>query len=68
LFLPLQDKIDLFFKIIDTDGNGLLSYDEVLDISFLSLRRSMQGTEANENVTKMLSEYFANLIFYTCWC
>jgi Ca2+-binding EF-hand superfamily protein len=28
----LKDKIDLFFYIVDSDGNGLFSYDEIRDI------------------------------------
>lgn len=28
----IDSKIDLFFKIIDQDGNGTLSYDEVFEI------------------------------------
>ena len=27
-----EEKIDLFFKMIDTDGNGMLSWDEVHEI------------------------------------
>lgn len=32
-----EDKIDLFFDMIDTDGNGLLSWDEIYDICMESL-------------------------------
>ena len=32
------EKIDLFFEMIDTDGNGLLSWDEVHEISMQSLQ------------------------------
>ena len=33
-----NERIDLFFKIIDTDGNGMLSYEEVLEICEISLK------------------------------
>ena len=35
----LLDKISLFFEIIDSDGNGLLSVDEVEEICKMSLTR-----------------------------
>lgn len=35
----LKDKIDLFFKIVDADGNGMFSYDEIKDICKLSLSK-----------------------------
>ena len=31
----ISDKIDMFFKVIDTNWNGLLSYDEVFVIRIL---------------------------------
>ena len=37
----ISDKIDTFFKVIDTDGNGLLSYDEVFELSKTSLERTI---------------------------
>jgi Ca2+-binding EF-hand superfamily protein len=60
----IEDKIDMFFKIIDSDGNGLLSYDEVYEISLMSLQRNVSNEEgSNEQVINELAEYFANLIF-----
>ena len=35
----LKDKIDLFFKIVDADGNGNFSFDEIKDICKLSLSK-----------------------------
>jgi Ca2+-binding EF-hand superfamily protein len=60
----ISDKIDMFFKIIDTDGNGLLSYDEVLELSLMSLKRNIKGEDKNsEEVVSELAKYFADLIF-----
>ncbi len=66
----INDKIDIFLKIIDADGNGLLSFEEVFDISKESLLRSLgdknnQEEEENneESVVNILATYFANLIF-----
>ncbi len=33
----LNDKIDLFFQIVDSDGNGNFSYDEIKEICELSM-------------------------------
>jgi Ca2+-binding EF-hand superfamily protein len=44
----LNEKIDLFFKIIDTDGNGMLSYDEVGEICEMSLTNCFTPSEENE--------------------
>ena len=35
----LKDKIDLFFKIVDADGNGMFSFEEIKDICKLSLSK-----------------------------
>lgn len=60
----IADKIDMFFKIIDADGNGQLSWDEVYEISIMSLRRSLVcQDDKSEKLIKELAEYFADLIF-----
>lgn len=60
----ISDKIDMFFKIIDSDGNGQLSWDEVYDISMMSLKRSLVvDDEKSEGLIEELAEYFADLIF-----
>lgn len=33
----LKDKIELFFNIVDSDGNGMFSFDEIKEICKLSL-------------------------------
>ena len=35
----LRDKVDLFFNIIDSDGNGMFSFDEIKEICRLSLSK-----------------------------
>ena len=60
----ITDKIDMFFKIIDTDGNGLLSYAEVLELSLMSLKRNIKRDDkSSEEVIDELAKYFADLIF-----
>lgn len=59
----IGDKLNLFFKIIDTDGNGLLSYDEVEELSHRSLQRSPFFSDSDDPMIKELANYFADLIF-----
>ena len=63
----LNDKIDLFLKVIDTDSNGKLSFEEVYSISIESLSRSFDNKKKQENdydeIVKILADYFARLIF-----
>ena len=62
----LNDKLDLFLKIIDSDGNGYLSFDEVYSLSIDSLSRSINKPHSNQDdneVVKTLADYFAKLIF-----
>ena len=35
----LNDKIDLFFSIVDADGNGNFSYEEIREICELSMSK-----------------------------
>ena len=63
----ISDKIDIFFNVIDADGNGLLSFDEVYEISKGSLQRVLgdksSNDEEDDEVVSCLATYFANLIF-----
>ncbi len=61
----ISDKIDIFFHVIDSDGNGLLSFDEVYEISKKSLMRTLGDKNDNndDEVVNSLASYFANLIF-----
>jgi Ca2+-binding EF-hand superfamily protein len=57
----LKDKIDLFFYILDADGNGLFSFDEIKDICKMSF--SKFDDPAYEDFRDELSEFFADYIF-----
>lgn len=62
-----KKKIDFFFKIIDTDGNGSLSFEEVKTISKMSLQRNIaEGDDdllKNSDAVEDLAEHFAKNIF-----
>ena len=65
----IEDKIDRFFKLIDEDGNGMLSYDEIFKLCQRSFKNyeddgsgSTKESEGDEFFLK-LSEYFAHFIF-----
>ena len=58
----ISDKLSMFFKIIDTNGDGTLSWKEVLKISKESLARTIKGSES-EDIIDELAEFFARLIF-----
>lgn len=36
----LKDKLDLFFSIVDSDGNGNFSFEEIKEICEMSLMKS----------------------------
>jgi len=57
----LKDKIDLFFYILDADGNGLFSFEEIKDICKMSF--SKFEDPAYEEFRDELSEFFADYIF-----
>lgn len=57
----LKDKIDLFFYIVDQDGNGRFSFDEIKKICKLSL--SKFPDENYEKFREELSDFFARYIF-----
>jgi len=39
----LSDKINLFIEIADDDGNGLLSYDEINQLTTICLSKFIKG-------------------------
>ena len=60
----ISDKIDMFFKIIDSDCNNNLSWEEVYDISIMSLKRTLCIDDENsESIVNDLAKFFADLIF-----
>ncbi len=65
----MEEKIERFFRLIDEDGNGMLSYDEIYNLCTRSFK-SYQDFDAiglnkgkNDEFYKKLSEYFARYIF-----
>ena len=63
----IKEKIEVFVKIIDSDHNGKLSFDEVFDLSVVSLKRTIGNEnekDKNSNyVIGVLGDFFAKLIF-----
>lgn len=65
----IEEKIERFFRLIDEDGNGMLSYDEIYNLCTRSFK-NYQDFDAlgltkgkNDEFYKKLSEYFAQYIF-----
>lgn len=58
----LREKIDLFIKIADDDGNGQLSKKEIFDLCKICLGKFIKSEE-NETFLDDISEYFTKLIF-----
>ena len=58
----LHEKIDLFIKIADEDGNGNLSKEEIMNLCRICLEKFINPK--NDPVFfRELSEYFTQLIF-----
>jgi len=58
----VEDKINLFFKMIDEDGNGKLSWDEVYDLCYSALEKYTPNL-AEDEFMKSLVDYFCKFIF-----
>lgn len=59
----LTDKIDLFFDIIDSDGNGMFSFDEIRDICKLSLSKIEQSENTYNEYMEDFCDFYARYIF-----
>ena len=71
----INHKMDLFFKILDENGDGSLDYNEVYNLSLVSLQRTvsqnhfdiLKKTEKEKKnqkeVIEILAEFFSNMIF-----
>jgi len=62
----IDEKIERFFKLIDEDGNGMLSYDEIYNLCTRSLSTSKKDEldhQKGDDFFEKLSEYFAAFIF-----
>lgn len=57
----ISEKINLFIKIADEDGNGMLSQQEIFFLTKKCIGKYIE--ERNDNFLDMLSEYFTKLIF-----
>ncbi len=57
----LKDKIDLFFYIVDANGNGLFSFQEIKDICKMSFSKFEDSSY--EEFLDELSTFFAQYIF-----
>ena len=59
----LKEKIDLFIKIADDDGNGQLSKKEIFDLCKICLEKYIKTNEGDEQFLDDVSLYFTKLIF-----
>lgn len=59
----LEERINLFIKICDKDGNGHLSRDEIFDLTKICLGRFIK--DHYDGFLEMLCHYFTRLIFKT---
>ena len=62
----LKEKLDLFLKVLDERGNGVLDYDEVKDICMDSIKRNMFDLDSKKKPCEALEElstFFAKFIF-----
>ena len=61
----IETKVERFFNLIDEDGNGELSYDEILHLcqrSFQSMK-DVETRPTDEKFYEDLAEFFATFIF-----
>ena len=69
-FDSIENKLDLFMRIIDSDNNGKMSFEDVFDLAKISLERFFKNKNCNKEEEKdqnyiifELADYFAKLIF-----
>ncbi len=63
----VEDKIDRFFKLIDEDGNGMLSYQEIYNLckrSFKNYNGNNVGSQLGEKTNQIEDDFFKNLSEY----
>ena len=58
-----EKKIDLLFRLIDTDGNGLLSWKEVFELCMHSLAVCRSEYFPETSLLRDQAVYFADFIF-----
>lgn len=59
----LREKIDLFIKIADDDGNGQLSKKEIFELCKICLEKYIKTNDGNDQFLDDISNYFTRLIF-----
>jgi len=71
----MNNKMDLFFEILDENGDGSLDYNEVYNLSLVSLQRTLpqnpldimkkseEEKKSEKEVIDVLAEFFSNMIF-----
>jgi len=64
-----NDKLNLFMKLADSDGNGLLNYEEIHYLAKISLKTNFVFSTLDFKEDKFLenlTNYFSKLIFKIC--
>jgi|JI10StandDraft_1071094.scaffolds.fasta_scaffold171956_1 Ca2+-binding EF-hand superfamily protein len=56
----LKDKLDLFFSVVDSDGNGNFSFEEIKEICEMSL---MKSDSDDAKFVDQQTEFYAKYIF-----
>ena len=71
----MNNKMDFFFQILDENGDGSLDYNEVYNLSLVSLQRTLSQNPLDilkksekekknqKEVIGILAEFFSNMIF-----
>ena len=67
----IDNKLDLFFDILDENGDGSFDYNEVYNLSLISLQRVLpenvtkkeEGENDEENVTHILAKFLTKFVF-----
>lgn len=62
----IENKLDIFMKIIDNDGNGRLSYKEVYELSMNSLNKVFGYDNEAIEIKQGLASLFSDMIFKIC--
>ena len=55
-----EQKVELFFRLYDKDGNGCLSFDEIRNLCRIQIAGNLK---AIDYITEDLSEMFTKTIF-----
>ena len=58
-------KIELFMKIADSDGNGLLSFEEIYHLAYLSIEKNFMFCKKDEKdeFIEDLATHMSEIIF-----